>query len=67
MEFGAHCEQHLADQVVLRGEVIDDDPIADAEPFGDASEGELTEPVVERGRQRSVEYLRLGVLVAHSA
>ncbi len=67
LELGAHGVQHLADQVVLRGEVVDDDPIADAEPFGDASEGELAQPVVERGGQRPVEDVGLGVLVTHRA
>ena len=65
LELGPHGVQHLADQVVLRREVVHDDPVADAEPLGDAAEGELAQPVVERRRQCAVEDLRLGVLVAH--
>ena len=65
LQLGAHRSEHLTDQVVLRGEVVDDDPVADAEPLGEPSERELTQSVVERSGQRSLEDLGFGVLVTH--
>ena len=63
LELEPHGHQDLADQVVLGREVVDDDPVADAQALGDAAEGELAQSVVERRRQRALEDLVLGVLV----
>ena len=67
LELGSHRDEDLADEVFLRGEVVDDDPVADAEPLGNASERELAQPVVEGRGQRAVEDVGLGVLVTHRA
>ena len=61
----SHGEDHLADQIVLRREVVDDDAIADSETLGHAPEGELAQAIVECGGQRPVEDLGLGVFVPH--
>ena len=52
-------------RVVLGREVVHDGAVVDAEPLGDASERELAEPVVDRGGERAVEDLVLGVSVTH--
>ncbi len=65
LELQPHGEDDLADEVVLGGEVVDDDAIADAEPVGDPAEGQPAEAVVEGDGQGAVEDLLFGVLVAH--
>jgi hypothetical protein len=65
LQFGAHREQHFADEIVLGREVVDDDPIADPEPLRDPPSGELAQPVGERRGERALENLGLAVLVAH--
>ena len=60
-----HGEEHLADEGVLGREVVDDHPIAHAESLGQATEGELTQPVLERSLEGPLEDLLARVLGAH--
>jgi hypothetical protein len=65
LELGPHRVHDLANQIGLGCEVVDDDPVADAEPLAQPPERQLAETVVERCCQRTVEDLCLGVLVTH--
>ncbi len=56
---------HLGDEVVLGGEVVHDDPVADPEALREPPERELAEAFVEHGIERSLQDVVLAVLVTH--
>jgi GNAT superfamily N-acetyltransferase len=61
----SHLEEDLAEQVVLRREVVDDDPVAGTEPLRQAAVAEPAQPLVGRCVERGGQQLLLGVLVPH--
>ena len=65
LEVEADGEEHLGDQLLLRGEVVHDDAVVDAEALGHPAVGDLAEPAVERGGQRALEDLVAGVAGSH--
>ena len=65
LQLRTHRADDLGDQLVLGREVVDDRAIADPQPLGHTTEGDLAQAVVERCRQRPGQQLVLGVLVPH--
>ena len=65
LQLHAHRYDHLADEVVLAGEVVHDDAVADSQPLREPAEGELAEPVVERSSERAIQDIGSGVLRTH--
>lgn len=44
----ADVHQNFGDELILGREVVDDDAVADSEPFGEPAEGEPAQPVTHR-------------------
>ena len=65
LQLQADRAHHLGDQIVLGGEVVDDDPVAGPEALREPTERELAESVVEHRIERSLQDVVLAVLAAH--
>ena len=65
LQLQPHGHDDLADEVVLGGEVVDDNAVTDAEALGEAPERELAEAVVERGAEGAIENVGFRVFVPH--
>jgi hypothetical protein len=65
LEAEADGTEHLADQVVLGREVVDDHPVAHPEPLRQAAERQPAQPLGHRRLECGAEELLLRVLVAH--
>jgi hypothetical protein len=66
LQLDPDAKEDLTDEVLLRGEVVDDHAVADPELLRDTPIGELAQSIVECDGQRTVEDLVLGVPVAHA-
>ena len=66
LQLETHRQDHLADEILLAREVVHDGAVADAEPLRQPTEGQLTEPVVERCSERAIEHLRLRMPRTHA-
>ncbi len=67
LEPGPDDRKHLADQVVLGGEAVHHDAVADTESPRQHAEGEPAESLLEHSGDCSPEHLLLGVPITHHA
>ena len=65
LESDADGTHDLTDQVVLGGEVVDDDAVTDSQALREPPERELAQALVEHSVERTLQDVVLAVLVTH--